>query len=89
MQKTRLVLVADMQLYKRHCPSIGPSVRRCQRVKKWENERFGRFLCMGVGHGVRMGVGRPCPPVRNDIVTPYHLFLSVTLFRRDLDINIE
>ena len=23
-----------------------------------------------------MGVGCPCPPVRNDIVTPRHLFLS-------------
>ena len=28
-----------------------------------------------VGHWVRMGVGCPCPPVRNDIVTPRHLFL--------------
>ena len=25
------------------------------------------------GVGVWMGVGRPCPPVRNDIVTPRHL----------------
>ena len=25
------------------------------------------------GVKVRMGVGRPCPPVRNDIVTPRHL----------------
>ena len=23
-----------------------------------------------------MGVGYPCPPVRNDFVTPRHLFLS-------------
>ena len=26
------------------------------------------------GDGVRMWVGFPCPPVRNDIVTPGHLF---------------
>ena len=27
--------------------------------------------------GVWMGVGCPCPPVRNDIVTPRHLFLII------------
>ena len=26
-----------------------------------------------VGRWVRMGVGYPCPPVRNNIVTPCHL----------------
>ena len=26
-----------------------------------------------------MGVGGPCPPVRNDIVTPRHLFFNVIL----------
>ena len=30
------------------------------------------FMWMGIG--VWMGVGCPCPPVRNDIVTPRHLF---------------
>ena len=29
--------IADTQLYKRFCPSIGWSVRRGDRVKKWEN----------------------------------------------------
>ena len=29
----------------------------------------------GGGHGVWIGVGCPCPPIRNDIVTPRHLFL--------------
>ena len=29
---------------------------------------------VGGGVGVRLGVGCPCPPVRNDIVTPRHLF---------------
>ena len=49
-------LVADTQLYKRLCPSVGRSVgwsvgwlvRRDDRVKKWENAHF-----------------HPCPPVRN------------------------
>ena len=26
-------------------PSVGPSVRRGDRVEKWENERFRSFLC--------------------------------------------
>ena len=29
---------------------------------------------VGGGVGVKLGVGCPCPPVRNDIVTPRHLF---------------
>ena len=36
------------------------------------------FECWG-WVGVWMGVGCPCPPVRNDIVTPRHLFTSATL----------
>ena len=33
------------------------------------------WVCVMVGgHGVWMGVGCPCPPVRNNIVTPRHLF---------------
>ena len=85
---TQYFLIADPHLYKRLCPSVspsvGPSVGRGDRVEKWKNERFGYFLCMFVcgggvgwgvdGVGVRMGVGCPCPPVRNDIVTPRHLF---------------
>ena len=69
-------LVADMQIYKRLCPLVRLSVGN-DRVKKWKNKLFGYFLCMfGCGReriGVWMGVGRPCPPVRNDIVTPRHL----------------
>ncbi|MEE3022984.1 MAG: hypothetical protein VX367_10290 [SAR324 cluster bacterium] len=30
----------------------------------------------GKGVGVRLGLGCPCPPVRNDIVTPASLVLS-------------
>ena len=47
-----IFLVADTQLYKRLCPSVGWSVgravRRGDRVEKWENTHF-----------------RPCPPIRN------------------------
>ena len=34
-----------------------------------------------------MGLGCPCPPVRNDIVTPRHLFISFYL--RDLNLIAE
>ena len=37
-----------------------------------------------MGHWVWMGVGCPCPPVRNDIVTPRHL---LTLARSKLGIS--
>ena len=71
-------LVADTQLYKTIVrPSVRPSVRHGHRVEKWENERFRFFLCMFECEGwvgVWIGVGCPCPPVRNDIVTPCHLF---------------
>ena len=45
-------------------------------------QAFRNLLCMfvcGVGVGVRIWVGCPCPPVRNNIVTPRHLFLLVTI----------
>ena len=32
-----------------------------------------------MGRLVWMGVGRPCPLIRNDIVTPRHLFVSFCL----------
>ena len=48
-----LFLVADTQLYKRLCPSVGPSVRRSVGpwtwVEKCGNEHFRCFLCMWVG----------------------------------------
>ena len=34
-------------------------------------------LVVGAWHGVWMGVGCPCPPIRNDIATPRHLFFLV------------
>ena len=47
-------LVVATQLYKRLCPfvgrsvrwSVGPVVRRGDRVEKWETERFRSILCM-------------------------------------------
>ena len=36
------------------------------------------FVCGG-RREVRIGVGRSCPPVRYDIVTPRHLFFSCCL----------
>ena len=39
---------------------------------------------------MRLGVGCPCPPVRNDIVTPRHLFLFNSCLILHLgDIEIE
>ena len=36
------------------------------------------MLVCGKGVGVRLGVNCPCPPVRNDIVTPRHLLINLT-----------
>ena len=76
-----MFLDASTQLYMRLCPSARQSVRRSvgsgDRVEKWGNWRFRYYLCMFEYWGwvgVWMGVGCPCPPVHNDIVTPRHLF---------------
>ena len=58
-------LVADTQLYKRLCPSVGPSVRRSVGPLVRENEsKSGKssvleafFVCVCVRRGVRWGVG--------------------------------
>ena len=34
------------------------------------------FVHVSGGLGMRMEVGCPCPPVRNDIVTPCHLLID-------------
>ena len=73
-------LVADMQLYKRLCPFVGPLVHLLVRwfvvieLKSGETSVLNS-LCVVVG--VWMGVGCPCPPARNDIVTPRHLFINL------------
>ena len=77
-QKVSVYLVADMQLYKRLCPFVGPLVHLLVRwfvvieLKSGETSVLNS-LCVVVG--VWMGVGCPCPPARNDIVTPRHFFL--------------
>ena len=46
-------------------PLVHPSVRRSDRVEKWNNERFGYFLCMfvyGVGLGCGWGLNAPANP---------------------------
>ena len=50
----------------RPCPSVSPSDRLL--VHPWTRV-YGFCVCVG-----GMGVWCPCPPVRNDIVTPRHLF---------------
>ena len=59
--------------------SVRPLVLHGHRVEKWANKCFRYFLCMfEYWEWVRvwMGVGCPCPPVRNDIVTQRHLSSS-------------
>ena len=73
-------------------PSIGPSVRPSVRPLVRQHEsKSGKAsvleafrVCLSwkgswVGPWVWMGVGCPCPPVRNDIVTPRHLFTPFCL----------
>ena len=35
---------------------------------------------VGSGVGVMLGVGCPCLPIRNNIVTPHHLFCLYTVY---------
>ena len=88
--KVHIFLVADTQLYKRLCPSVSPSVRwsiRQHESKSGKMSVFENFLRMFEcewGIGVWMGVGRPCPPIRNDIVTPRRLFNEISVIRMHL-----
>ena len=78
------IVVADMQIYKRLCSSVRWSVsllvRRSVEVIKLKSGKMSVldtvYVCLEFG--VWMGVGCPCPPVRNDIVTPRHLLLIFT-----------
>ena len=46
-------------------------------------EVFCVCVCVGKGVGWNVGCGRPCPPVRNDIVTLRHLLdASSHLYKR-------
>ena len=81
----RHVLDVSSHLYMRLCPSVCPLVRpSIGPLVRWSvthESKSGKtsvldifLVCVLVGgHGVWMGVGCPCPPVRNDVVTPRHL----------------
>ena len=62
--------------------SVRPLVHK-HESKSRKMSVFGYFLlmigCWGIG--VWLEVGRPCPPIRNDIVTPHHLFM-IFIFSR-------
>ena len=56
--------------------------------KSGKNEHFKYFSCMFLGGtvgGVWLVVGRPCPPIRIDIVTPRHLFHATQPYKLLLD----
>ena len=57
-------------------PLVRPSVSTSRKVGK--RVFLNNFcVCLSVcgGCGMWMGLGCPCPPVRNDIVTPRYLFI--------------
>ena len=81
---TALFSCKDTQLYKRHCPSVHQSI--CHFIHKHELKSgetcvLEAFLvCVSMWEGRGVGVGRPCPPARNNIVTPRHmLYVQVCL----------
>ena len=51
--------------------SVGPWA--WVKVGKWA---FLNTFCICLGHWGANRVGRPCPPICNDIVTPQHLFIT-------------
>ena len=71
------------------------SVHRGDWVGEWENECFRSFyvcVCGSVGRvgpWVWKGVGRPCPPVRNNVVTPRHLFLVAHLCNQSWCLSVH
>ena len=77
--------VADTQLYMRLSQTDAPSVRTSVVVEKksGKNNCFRNYFCMfesgGVVVEVWIGVGCPCPPVRDDFVTPRRLFSLIPL----------
>ena len=68
------------------CPSIGWSVGMLIMIESKSGKPsvldiFVYVSVWGMGFEMWMGVGCLCPPVRNDIVTPRHLFPFTTPFR--------
>ena len=67
-------------------PWVRRSVRRSIALSLVIESKSGKLYVLDtycecsseeLGVGVLMGVGRPCPPVRNDIVTPRYLLSSL------------
>ena len=92
-------LVADTQLYIRGFvrPSVGPTVRQsvrgdrvemCKHALLWccRCDSVCEWVCVGWAR-VWSGVGRPCPPVRIDIVTPCFPFFSFCM--REWQLYVE
>ena len=53
---------------------LATDISTIQKVEKWMSKVF---VCgWDRGKEELMGVGCPCPPVRNDIVTPRHFFFE-------------
>ena len=65
MSYTVTFLVAETQLYKRHCPSVGPSVGPSEAVielKSGEMSVLDTFcVCLSVGGGLGCGWGLDAP----------------------------
>ena len=80
-------LFADTQLYKRLCPSVHLSILPSV-VIELKSGKTGVLdslcECLSVRLEIRLwlGVGRPCPPVRNNIVTSRHLFHNFVLKKK-------
>ena len=82
MFENSLFLVADTQLYKRLCPSVGWSVEVIEsKSGKMSVLELFRYVCVWSGVRGVDGVGRPCPPVRNDTATPRHLLNCIAFLR--------
>ena len=84
--KNFFFLVADTQLYKKEAfPSVRPSVMielKSAKTRIFDAAVVIVCLCVWVcvwWARVWKGVVRPCPPVRNDIVTRRHLFFKDAL----------
>ena len=72
------ILVADTQLLK-EAFSVRPSIRPLVMFESKSGKTSIWILLVydcvwGVGNGVWMGVGHPCPLIRNDIMTLRNLF---------------
>ena len=74
------LLVEDSQHKKKLCQSVGVGLLvRHTRVKNKKSliyETVVVIICVKMRGGERIGVGRPCPRVRNVIVSPRHLLQS-------------